>query len=222
MGRVYKRDLVKGKKDVVKKREGSKSVKPLAKKDYSKMANIALNLRDANKEDPEKYFKYYRDYLFMTISVNMGFRTEVVLEMKPEDIKGKKVTVTEFKTGKRFEFDLNDTVFEEIQKYIKEFHISDHEFFFKKTLSEYDAITRQTMWRRIKFIAKKAKIDYRVGCHSFRKSYGRWMYDEKHDIHLVQQFYKHSSPATTERYIGLEKGDIDAMRKDIEYVPVRA
>ena len=113
-------------------------------------------------------------------------------------------------------------MYSEIQKYINYFGLTDKEFMFKAYRHKYDAITRQCAWRRIKALAKQVGVKYTVGAHSLRKSYGRWLYDETHDIHLVQQFYMHSSAETTERYICLEKGDVDAARGKVRNLPVRA
>lgn len=225
MARVYKRDLIKQgpeAKSRVITRDGQNITKPLTKEDYAAMSNQALINRDRCREGSEEYYHHYRDYMLMLIGVNTGCRIEVECEMRAADFKGGRVTITEFKTKKRHQYVMDKEVYAEIMKYINYFGITDREFLFRTYRNRYDAITRQTAWRRIKSLAEQVGVKYTVGAHSLRKSYGRWLYDETHDIHLVQQFYMHSSAETTERYICLEKGDVDAARGKVRNLPVKA
>lgn len=225
MARQYKRDLIKQGPEAKKreiKRLGQNITKPLTKADYAAMSTQALINRDKCKPGTEGYYRAYRDYMMLLIGVNTGCRIEVECEMKVKDFKGGYVTITEFKTKKRHQYEMDREVYSEVQKYIIHFGLTDHEFLFKTRRDRYDAITRVTAWRRIKALANQVGIKYTVGAHSLRKSYGRWLYDETHDIHLVQQFYMHGSAETTERYICLEKGDIDAKRGKVRNLPVKA
>lgn len=225
MARLYKRDLIKQGPEAKTReieRDGQNITKPLTKADYSAMSHQALINRDRCKPFSESYYRHYRDYMLLLIGVNTGCRIEVECEMRASDFKGGRVTITEFKTKKRTQYVMKDEVFKEVQKYINTFALTDKEFLFKTYRHKYDAITRQTAWKRIKTLADQVGVKYTVGAHSLRKSYGRWLYDETHDIHLVQKFYMHSSAETTERYICLEKGDVDAMRGNICYLPVKA
>lgn len=225
MARQYKRDLIKQGPEAKTreiKRQGQNITKPLTKADYAAMSNQALINRDKCRSGTEAYYRAYRDYMLLLIGVNTGCRIEVECEMRACDFKGGRVTITEFKTKKRHQYEMDKEVFNEVQKYINAFNIADQEFLFKTYRSRYDAITRVTAWRRIKALAKAVGVKYTVGAHSLRKSYGRWLYDETHDIHLVQRFYMHSSAETTERYICLEKGDIDAARGKVRNLPVKA
>lgn len=225
MARQYKRDLIKQGPEAKSreiKRLGQNITKPLTKADYAAMSNQALINRDKCRAGSEAYYRFYRDYMLMLIGVNTGCRIEVECEMRASDFKGGRVTITEFKTKKRHQYEMDKEVFAEVQKYINYFRIADQEFLFKTYRRKYDAITRVTAWRRIKALANAVGVKYTVGAHSLRKSYGRWLYDETHDIHLVQQFYMHSSAETTERYICLEKGDIDAKRGKVRNLPVKA
>lgn len=225
MARVYKRDLIKQGPEAKQRtitRDGQNITKPLTKEDYAAMSNQALINRDRCKEGTEAYYQHYRDYMLMLIGVNTGCRIEVECEMRAADFKGGRVTITEFKTKKRHQYVMDKEIYAEIMKYINHFGITDREFLFRTYRNKYDAITRQTAWRRIKALAKQVGVKYTVGAHSLRKSYGRWLYDETHDIHLVQQFYMHSSAETTERYICLEKGDVDKARSKVRNLPVKA
>lgn len=224
MARSYKRDLIKQGKDKkkrTKQRSGEEHVKPLKKEDYAAMSNQALINRDKCRKGSESYFKNYRDYMMLLVGVNVGCRIEVECEMRVYDFKGGWVTFTEYKTGKGQQYEMNPEVYSEILKYIKTFNLSDNEFLFKAYRNKYDAICRVTAWRRIKRLANQVGVKYRVGAHSLRKSYGRWLYDETHDIHLVQKFYMHNSASTTEDYICLEKGDIDAKRTKVRNLPAK-
>lgn len=225
MARQYKRDLIKQGPEAnsrIIKRFGQNITKPLTKSDYAAMSNQALINRDKCEPGTEDYFKHYRDFILLLIGVNTGCRIEVECEMRVSDFKGGRVTITEFKTKKRHQYVMDPEIYAEVMKYINTFHLTSQEFLFRSYRNKYDAITRQTAWRRIKGLADQVGVKYTVGAHSLRKSYGRWLYDETHDIHLVQQFYMHNSAETTERYICLEKGDVDAARGKVRNLPVKA
>lgn len=126
------------------------------------------------------------------------------------------VTFTEHKTGKRLQWQLNDKVFAPIKKYVKEFGILENQYLFTANRATDFPLTRQQAWRRIKHYAKLAKIEYPVGCHSLRKSYARWDWDEKKDLLRCSALLGHEDPLTTMTYICLEKGDVHEARRQID------
>jgi len=48
-----------------------------------------------------------------------------------------------------------------------------------------------------------------ISTHSFRKFYATEIYKQDNDIALVQRLLQHSSPAVTQRYIGIEPERIE-------------
>lgn len=200
-------------------KHGRRVVKPIEYEDFEEMIRICTINRDKYKEDSANYFKWYRNYIILIIGVNIGSRINTILELTPYAVAGGKVTITEHKTGKSVQYDMNEEVYDEIKKYIKKYNFSQNEYIFPKDRNTKDAIGRTTAWRWIKKLAQEAGVDYHVGTHSLRKSFGRWIWDETHDLLLVQELLQHSSSEETQRYICLEKNDIEKFRSEIKHLP---
>ena len=156
--------------------------------------------------------------ILLTVGVNTGNRITTIIEQIPRDYAGGKYTVTEHKTGKRQQYILNEEVYKIVKKYIDEFNIGFNDFMFKKDINSKEAITRMGVWKMIKGLADEAGVEYPVACHSLRKSYGRWIWDETHDLLLVQSLLMHDSAEETMRYICLESNEVDEARSQIAHI----
>ena len=55
----------------------------------------------------------------------------------------------------------------------------------------------------------KIGIDYKIGTHTLRKTFGYHHYKKFKDVALLQKIFNHSSPAITLRYIGIDQEEID-------------
>lgn len=199
-------------------KHGREIVKPIDKDDFDEMIRLCLVHRDKAKCE-NTYFRWYRNYILLLVGVNTGNRITTIIEQIPRDYIGGKYTATEHKTGKRQQFQLNPEVYERVKKYIDEFDIGLNEFMFKSRIDSNAPITREGVWYMMKKLAREANIEYPVGCHSMRKSYGRWMYDDTHDLLMVQQLLGHDSAETTMRYICLEANEIQEVRTNIAHIP---
>ena len=168
------------------------------------MCRLALIFRDRAKPDSHDYMRWYRNYVILILGCNTGCRIETLLQLTPKHIAGGRVRITEFKTEKIQRYDLNDKVFQIVDDYIKWLNISDREYIFKTFRHSNKPLTRVQAYKVIQQLGDAAGIKYSIGCHSLRKSYGRFTYDETHDIHLVQRMLGHSDPSITQQYICLE------------------
>lgn len=207
----------KGYERLTLNRHGREIVKPILKSDFEKMLRICLVERDRSKENSHKYFAAYRNYILLILGVNTGNRIQTLIELTPRDIAGGYYTCVEMKTGKTQQFKMNDEVYKTVEDYIKKFDIKPNEYLFKskKGGDLGYPITRERAWQIIKKIADKAGIKYPVACHSLRKSYGRWYWDDTHDLLTVQKLLMHESAQETMLYIMLEESDIQDVRTSI-------
>lgn len=194
---------------------GQEIVKPLKFKDFEEMVRICTTKRDSAKKGSPKYYQWYRNYIILLVGTNTGNRIVTICEQIARDYAGGEYTVTEHKTGKRFQVTLNKEVYREIEKYIKTFKFQNNEFIFRTKQNIDRPIDRTTAWRMIKTLAKAAGVKYMVGPHSLRKSFGRWEYDRSHDIFLVQKLLQHTSAEVTQRYIGLEDSKVQQARERV-------
>ena len=113
---------------------------------------------------------------------------------------------------------MNQDIYAIVSEYIERYAIQPNGYIFesRQGLKGYP-ITRQQAWRVIKQLADEAVIKYPVACHSLRKSYGRWYWDETHDLLTTQKLLMHESAAETMLYIMLEPSDIQEVRESINH-----
>jgi len=201
-------------------KDGQQVVKPLLKSDYEKMILTCKQKMENYNPDSSSYFRWDRNMLILTLGVNCGLRINTLLESTVRDFSGGKVTATEQKTKKRVQFDLNKDVFAILNDYVSKYNLKPSNYLFPKKLHapKTDTYTRQACWKMITNLAEDIGIDYPVGCHSLRKSYARWIFDDTHDLLLVQKLLMHDSPETTIRYIGLEESNIQDYRSGISFI----
>lgn len=220
MVRTLKRFTPKGSKYERKTvdKHGREIVKPFKRKDYDEMQRLCLMHMEESKDGSAQYFKWYRLKIILHLGVNTGLRITTLLELTPRDISDGEVTFTEHKTGKRMQYKMNRDVMKPIEKYIEYLEITDNMYLFPTRRNTNFPLERTSAWRQIKALAKEAGIKYQIGCHSMRKSFGRWYYDETHDLLKVQQLLMHDSPLVTMNYICLEYGDIQEERKKINNI----
>lgn len=222
MARQYKRFFPKNSKYERKTstKHGKEVVQYIERKDFDEMIRLCLIKRDKNINSPKTYFRWYRNYIFLLLGVNTGCRTETQTELIGRDLIGGKIVITEHKTGKRQQYELNKDVYKIIKEYLDYYNFTNepNKFIFPKDLNSLDAITRQSTYTWINKLAKEAKIKYPVGAYSLRKSYARWIYDETGDILLIQNLLNHTSPEITMRYIGLEANKIEEYRELISHL----
>ena len=68
---------------------------------------------------------------------------------------------------------------------------------------------RTQCYRIINSACEKAGVDYKVGTHTLRKTFGYHHYQKFKDVAVLQKIFNHYSPQVTLRYIGIDQDMID-------------
>lgn len=154
----------------------------------------------------------YKVSTILKLEANLGIRISDILNLSLNDIvyeNGRyRLDIIEQKTGKKREFTVPLEIVEFLRQYNKTNKIADDEKIFD--------ITERAVQKHL----KKA-CDYlgyeNISTHSFRKFFATSIYkDNDYDIVLVQKLLQHSSPETTQRYIGISQKQIEsALNKHI-------
>lgn len=153
----------------------------------------------------------YRDYMMFVIGINTGLRIGDLLSLKVEDVRARThIIITEQKTGKYKRFLINDMLRMEINKYID--GMRQEEYLFKSRKGDYP-ISRVQAHRILNKVADKLAIED-ISCHSLRKTFSYWHYQQYKDIAILQSILNHSSPSVTLRYIGINQDINDETIKD--------
>jgi len=160
-----------------------------------------------------------------TIGVFCGFRIGDILELKIGNVcdKGKRIKTTirirEQKRGKPIERTVPDIARKILKEYIDSLDWSKvkyQSYLFESTRRAGHPYTCAWFSQRLKLAAAVCGIEQRVASHTMRKTFARLAYDTNRQNHSaypteysalesVSKMIGHSTTATTERYIGLDK-----------------
>ncbi len=115
------------------------------------------------------------------------------------------VELTEIKTGKRKKFPINDKLKPLITEFTKD-RDNDEPLFISK---HGNRMERTQCYRILNNACKKAGIDYKIGTHTLRKTFGYHHYKKYKDVAILQKIFNHSSPLVTLIYIGINQDILD-------------
>lgn len=183
----------------------------LTKSDYLAMPELKKLLNGLHR-DKKYIWEFYARLSFCT-----ALRASDVLSLTWADIINRSYLVkTEKKTGKTRKIAFS----ERTQRYIDEAYLlmkkpNPNELIFKSKVTG-EALTIQY----INKIIKKWKDRYLINIgnfstHTFRKTFGRYVYDTAKDksnaLLLLNQIFKHSTIEVTKVYIGLRQEEINSV-----------
>jgi integrase len=141
----------------------------------------------------------------LVIEANLGLRISDILKLKlssfVKDGDRYRLDIVEQKTGKQRTFTVPVVIYNYIKMYVLENGIKPHEIIFP--------ITERAVQKQLKRVTDFLEIEG-IGTHSFRKFYATRIYNQNgHNIILVQQLLQHSSPAVTQKYIGISSKQLE-------------
>lgn len=183
----------------------------LTKSDYLAIPELKKLLNGLHR-DKKYIWEFYARLSFCT-----ALRASDVLSLTWADIINRSYLVkTEKKTGKTRKIAFS----ERTQRYIDEAYLlmkkpNPNELIFKSKVTG-EALTIQY----INKIIKKWKDRYLINIgnfstHTFRKTFGRYVYDTAKDksnaLLLLNQIFKHSTIEVTKVYIGLRQEEINSV-----------
>ncbi len=147
-----------------------------------------------------------RNLLIFTVGTNCGLRISDILTLNVGDVRNKNyITIKEKKTGKYKRFPINSKLKPMFEKFTKGRNMDDPLF-----LSVFNnRMERTQCYRIVTDACRKAGIDYKIGTHTLRKTFGYHHYQKFKDVVVLQKIYNHYSPQVTLRYIGIDQDMID-------------
>ncbi len=148
----------------------------------------------------------------LVLEANLGLRISDILNLHLNDIihdgERYRLNIKEIKTGKVRSFTVPNEVYQYIKIYTLENGIRADELIFP--------IKKRVVQKTLKKASDYLGIP-NIGTHSFRKFFATEIFvNNGYNIILVQILLQHSSPATSQHYIGMSAKDIeDALQKHI-------
>lgn len=185
--------------------------------------NFVEPIRDRKQVDQIKGNLYRkknpRDFLLFVVAINTGLRISDILSLKVEDIKDHKgnlkdsLYILEQKTKKRRNIPLNKQAKEALGYYLKKTGIYDLDryLFINEKSGDNKPITRVRAWQLINKWCQKVGIDFKVGGHTLRKTFGYHLRKQGVSIERISDLLGHRNIKVTFRYIGIN----DDERKEV-------
>lgn len=158
-----------------------------------------------------------RDSAILELLYGAGLRVCEVCDLKLEDIKeeflkvrgkGKKERIVIL--GKK----AIDAIFFYKRKYRlflslkNEINKVKKDFIYLFTSKNGKKLDRHSVWRRVKFYAKKAGIDKNIFPHTLRHSFATHLLENGADIRVIQELLGHEDISTTDKYTHISSGHL--------------
>lgn len=149
-----------------------------------------------------------RDYMIFVLGINVGVRIGDLLKLTVGQVQGSHMNIIEEKRGKDRVHLINHQLRQELDAYISSQKLRPNDYLFRSRQGGNRPITRVQAYRILRNAAESLSIE-NVGTHTLRKTFGYWHYRQFGDVALLQTVFRHSSPAETLRYIGIQQDEID-------------
>ncbi len=162
--------------------------------------------------------KSQRNYVLFMSGLHLGLRISDILPLRIRDIKNQDhIYIREEKTGKESAIVINDELKEIYSKFIKGKPMNQYLFRDERKGKPNKPISRQQVWNILNEIAKHFEYKDPIGCHTLRKTFGYWLYQDTKDVLSLKEIFNHSDISITKRYIGVTQDSKDKLVRGISY-----
>lgn len=201
----------------------------------SENIDIMAKKNQLTTSDHLKYSEYERllEYLhndgkfmwemYARLSFCTACRASDVLKFKWADILGKSsVDVTEQKTQKTRRIPLNPSVQQKFKELYELMGRPDKKDYIFSNGNGDKPLTIQRVNQVLKEFKFKYKLDiHNFSTHTFRKTFGRYVYDQHNhsaeSLLLLNKIFKHTSINITKTYIGITQEEIQSIFDSIQF-----
>ena len=157
-----------------------------------------------------KKHDHIRESHLLMIGCNIALRIGDLLQLRFDQFDNNQTDVVEQKTGKGKTLTFNNTVFAHVAALREHYRTKgiDPVYLFQSTAKNVKSITPVSpSWVNRKFseAQEAVNLDYNIGTHSMRKTWGYNAYKRGVDIREIQKALNHKSVSTTLAYIGITK-----------------
>ncbi|MEW5202661.1 tyrosine-type recombinase/integrase [Bacillus thuringiensis] len=152
-----------------------------------------------------------RDYILFLLGINTGLRVSDLLNIKINEIKGKKkIIIKEGKTKKGRTIQLAN-IYEELNAYIST--LEETKWLFPSRKGD-KSISRIQAYRQLNKASEMIDVKDGIGTHTMRKTFGYWYYKRTMNVAKLQMILNHSHPEITLKYIGITDEEIEESLND--------
>lgn len=109
---------------------------------------------------------------------------------------------------------MNKELRDALTKYVAD--RKDYEYLFQSRQGRNRPISRQQAWNILSRAGEYFGMDA-IGTHTLRKTFGYHMYQQTHDIVMIQKILNHATQEYTLGYIGITRDTMDAAVNRLSY-----
>lgn len=173
-------------------------------KDGNKLREIVAGLSDYQTEHER------RIYLLFMVGICTGLRIGDLIGLRVYQVNhGDTLRLREEKTGKTQEIKIGKELRAVLDAELE--GMQDNAFLFPSRQHDKRGrvkhITTATAGNDMHLIAKWFNINAPFSCHSMRKTFGYWHYQENKNLEMLRKQFNHSDIGVTTRYIGLDDAE---------------
>ena len=205
------------------------------KRDYDINRTVQPIRTEKDRKAISRYLrsKSLRDYALFEFGLRVGRRVSDLVNLNVGDVarldrRGRlvirnRLMCQEKKTNKFSDILINQFARRVLSRYLTERKaqsenltaLLDEPLFYSRTSGSNGEhrLSRKRVWEILKEAGDACELDYKIGTHSLRKTFGYDLHRRGVDITLIQKALNHSSPEITLAYIGITQNDIDAAMK---------
>ena len=189
-------------------------------------------IRSQSDRDALDYYfmhRNMRDRVMFALGIYTGRRISDLVRLNVRDVahidrKGRlciveRLMIHEQKTGKFADPLIHPKVRRILSKYLRQrrkhsesLGVLLNEPLLKSRKARHDGqyrITKRHALRVLTTAARACGLNYKIGTHSLRKTFGYIQHQNGTSIELIQRMLNHSSPEITLAYIGITRDDMD-------------
>lgn len=148
--------------------------------------------------------KEYTFSILIAVGSYTGLRISDLKRLRWRDFKSERLELLEQKTGKLRVIHFSDDLRIYLSNIQKEIATKPSDYLFDLSI--------QYTNRKLKRIARDYNLNIRFSTHSFRKTFGRRIWEKNNHsekaLILLGQVFNHSSVAITKRYLGIREEEI--------------
>ena len=183
-----------------------------------------------NPQEIKALSEYYlikgqlRNYVLIMLGLHTALRISDMLRLTWGDVYDFErhcfrslIEVVEKKTGKSKIIALNMSVTSALSLFFKAEPAEAAAFLLENARTK-KAISRVQAYRLIRAASEALELEFRVSCHSLRKTFGYHAWKQGTPPAVIMDIYNHSSLEVTKRYLGITQDDRNEVYLNIELI----
>lgn len=147
-----------------------------------------------------------RDKAILEVLYACGLRVSELCGLNLQDVDDQFVKVFG-KGGKERIVPMGRKAVEAVDYYLTHFR-GQHDLEPLFLTNQGKRITRQEVWKRIKYYAKQCKIEKNISPHTLRHSFATHLLDNGADLRVIQELLGHGSISSTDRYTHVSRSHL--------------